>query len=201
MFSSTVLKHFRELRRYVLNYQYEAGEGVIYFPKAKALMSGVYTHNVNGEDERSDHNIIPDEGLIYMLGVTMKGSPSNAGTAWYCALHAGTSPPDADVDADNYASLYSEITSATEGWVGNRILWVGDAVDGLNTEVVNEASPAAFTIVTATSLNVNGAGLLSVSGRGSQAGTMISAGKFSATRTLANTDTFNLKYKVDLDAV
>ena len=78
---------------------------------------------------------------------------------------------------------------------------MGDAVDTVNTEVVNDASPAMFTIVTASSLAVNGAGLVSVSTKGSTAGTLISAGKFTATRTLSNTDQFNLKYKVDLDAV
>lgn len=202
MIGSNLRKHINEIRRYILNYQYEVADDGIYFPKASASVKGIYTHWVTGyeSDIREDTNILPDEGLNHMLGVSLKSASQI--TTWYLMLHSGTGTPTAALDADNYNATLSEITSASEGYSeAARVTWAGDAVDLANTEVVNDATPAAFTIVTASNLDVNGAGLVSVSGKGLQSGTLLSAGKFSATRTLADTDVFNLKYKVDLDAV
>ena len=201
MLSTTFKRHINEFDRYVRNHQYEVGEGVIYFPKASATASGIYTHWVTGQesDMREDHNILPDEGLNYLLGVGLKSATQI--TAWFLMLHSGTGTPTNALNAANYNATLSEITSATEGYSeATRVSWAGDAVDTVNTEVINDATPAAFTVVTATSLAVNGAGLVSTSTKGSTAGTLISAGKFTATRTLSDTDVFNLKYKVDLDA-
>lgn len=202
MFGRDLTKHISEFIRYVRNSQYEKSPEGIYFPQAKAVLAGRYTHWVDGykSQARTDHNIIPDEGLNQFLDEVMK-SGSHVST-WYCMLHSGTGTPTAALTAANYDATLSEITSGSEGYSeATRVTWTGDAVDTVNTEVVNDASPAAFTIVTASSLDVNGAGLVSVNTKGSTSGVLISAGKFSATRTLANTDVFNLKYKVDLDAV
>jgi hypothetical protein len=202
MFGPSLKKHLREFQRYIRNHQYEKGEGTIYFPAARATAAGVYTHWITGQesDIREDHNILPDEGLNHMLGVTLKGVTPI--TSWYAMLHSGTGTPTAALTAANYDATLSEITSAAEGYSeATRVLWVGDAVDTVNTEVVNAAAPCTFTIASATSLGINGAGLVSVSTKGSTSGILISAGKFSATRTFVAADEFNLKYKVDLDAV
>lgn len=194
-----LIKHAREFQRYIRNHSYELSSKGIYFPVAGALAAGRYIHTVNGEDERTDHNIIPDEGLNHILNVIMKSGSQI--TSWFVMLHSGSGTPSAALTAANYDGTLSEITSASEGYSeATRVAWVGDAVDTGNTEVVNDATPAAFTIVTASSLAVNGAGLVSLNTKGGTTGTLISAGKFSATRNLANTDVFNLKYKVDLDA-
>ena len=204
MFGKDLTKHIAEIRRYIRNWQFELSPTGLFFPRAKALVGGVYSHAVNGAEVRADHNIIPDEGLNHFLNVVLKG-PSGSGTqvtTWYLALHSGSGTPNASATAANYSSTYSEITSGTEGYSeATRVQWVGDAVDTVNTEVVNDASPADFTIVTASTLTVRGAALLSVSTKGSTSGVLLSAGKFSADRNLANGDTFSLKYKVDLDAV
>lgn len=201
MLGSNFRKHLKEFQNYVLNHQYEKGDGGILFPKANVTAAGIYTHDVNGYDERDDHNIIPDEGLNHILNVIMLGIPSPVAD-WYCMLHSGSGTPDADTTLANYHATLSEITSGTEGYSeATRVLWQGDAVDTANTEVTNAAVPATFTIVTAGSLTVNGAGLCDISAKGNYVGTLLSAGKFSATRTLADTDVFNLKYKVDFDAV
>lgn len=205
MFGSNLKKHLREFQGYVRNHQYEKGEGQLYFPKANVAAAGIYTHWVTGQesDIRNDHNIIPDEGLNYILGQIMLTSALAAGArTWYIMLHSGTGTPSAALTAANYHATLTEITSGAEGYSeANRVLWVGDAVDTVNTEVTNDASPAAFTIVTASSLAVNGAGMTSLNTKGTTSGTLMSGGKFSATRNLANTDVFNLKYKVDFDAV
>lgn len=201
MFGSNLLKHLKEFQRYVRNFQYEMGDGGIYFPKALATAGGIYDHDVNGEDRRIDHNIIPDEGLNHILDVIMLDTLSAA--PWYCMLHSGTGTPVAGTTLANYHSQLVEITSGTDGYTeATRVLWVGDAIDTGNTEVTNTTTPATFTIATTGgNLAVNGAGLCSVSAKGNYVGTLLSAGKFSAERSLADTDVFNLRYKVDLDAV
>ena len=206
MFGLNLQKHIAEIRRYISNFQYEKSPEGIYFPKAQAYARGVYSHWITGYESETavDHNIVPDQGLNHMLNVVLKG-PTGAGTqitTWYLMLHSGSGTPSAALTAANYNGTLSEITSGTEGYTeGTRVTWVGDAVDVVNTEVTNDASPATFSIATASSLAVNGAGLVSVSAKGSTSGVLLSAGKFGATRNLSDTDEFNLKYKVDLDAV
>lgn len=205
MFGVDLKKHFNEVRRYLNSFKFEVSPFGLYLPKAHAFVRGGYEHWVVGYESEVavDHNIIPDEGLNHFLNVVLKG-PSGAGTqitSWYLMLHSGSGTPDATLTAANYNATLNEITSGSEGYSeATRVQWVGDAVDTVNTEVTNDASPASFTIVTASSLAVNGAGLVSVSTKGSTSGVLLSAGKFSATRNLSNTDTFQLKYKVDLDA-
>ena len=204
MFGSNLVRHFKELQRYVRNFQYELGDGDIYFPKAQASIAGIYTHWITGQefDIRNDHNLIPDEGLNYILNEMMLSSAAAVPRTWYVMIHSGTGTPSAALNAANYDGTLSEITSGSEGYTeATRVLWVGDAVDTSNTEVTNTATPATFTIITASNLAVNGAAITSISTKGSTAGTLMSAGKFTATRTLANTDEFNLKYKIDFDAV
>lgn len=206
MFGKDLQKHAREFAGYLRNRKYEKSPEGVYFPQANAICRGEYTHWVTGYESEmaSDHNIIPDEGLNHFLNVALKG-PAGDGTqitSWYLMLHSGSGTPSASLTAANYDATLSEIVSGTEGYSeATRVAWVGDAVDTANTEVTNTTTPATFTIVTASSLAVNGAGLVSVSTKGATSGVLLSAGKFGATRTLSDTDEFNLKYKVDLDAV
>lgn len=205
MFGLDLVKHIREFRNYILNGQYEPTEAGILFPKANARVAGGYTHWITGYESEiaTDHNIVPDEGLNHFLSVVLK-----AGTAspnWYLALHSGSGTPAASLTAATYNATLSEI-QASSGDPGGytqatRVAWAADAIDTVNTEVVNDTTPAAFTVSTTTTLVVNGAALMDKSGKTDYTGVIASAGKFTATRNLADTDVFNLKYKVDLDAV
>ena len=58
-------KHAGEFAKALAANQYErtGDERGLYFPKAKAFISGTYIHDVNGQDERADPNLLPDEGL------------------------------------------------------------------------------------------------------------------------------------------
>lgn len=202
MIGADLLKHAREFARYVRNYKYEQTDEGIYFPSAKALVRGAYTHWVTGLESEmaTDHNLLPNEGLEHILDVVMLGS--SPVTDWYTALYANAYTPTSALTAANFTTTAGEITSGSEGYSeATRVLWSGDAVSGADQSVTNDATPAAFTIVTASTLSVEGAALLSASGKGATTGTLISAGRFASTRTLSNGDTFNLKYKVDADAV
>jgi hypothetical protein len=200
-----LVRHFREFSRYVRNYQFELTESGFYFPRAQALLSGVYEHWITGKesDLRRDCNVIPLEGQNHVLGVTFKSVTPVA--SWYLGLHSGTGAEDVNVTAATYNATYSEI-QAQSGDPGGytsatRVLWASDAIQTGVSELVNNATPAAFTVSTTTTLVVNGAWMTNKSGRTDYSGYAMSVSKFTATRNLANTDVFNLKYTIDLDHV
>jgi hypothetical protein len=204
---NNISKHQREFSRYADNHQYELSSEGIYFPRAKAVLAGRYEHWVTGyeSDTRFDHNVIPYEGQGYVLKAALSGEDT-AISSWYLGLHSGTGAEDAAATAATYNATYSEI-QAQSGDPGGytsatRIAWANDNVTvGTTTEVVNDTTPAAFTISTTTTCVVNGAWMTDKSGRTDYTGVALSITKFSATRNLADTDVFNLKYTVDLDHV
>ncbi|GIV03849.1 MAG: hypothetical protein KatS3mg015_2679 [Fimbriimonadales bacterium] len=194
---NSLLKYAGEFIKALTSYKYErtGDERGLYFPKAKAFISGTYIHDVNGQDERQDPNLLPDEGLIYLLSVGL-----NNGTkipTWYLSLYAANYTPLPGLTAASYPATASEITSSTEGYIeSTRPVWTPTAP---TTPLIdNLANKAAFTIATASSLTVNGAALLSEATKGAVTGKLISATKFSSPRTLYNTDVFNLAYRVQL---
>jgi len=205
MFGATFLKHIREFNRYVRNYKYEFTPSGVYFPVAKASLSGVYTHWVEGyeSDTRSDCNIIPYEAQNHFLNIAFKSGAAFA--TWYLGLHSGTGAESASVTAALYDTTYSEI-QAQSGDPGGytsatRITWASDAIDTGNSEIINDTTPASFTVSTTTTLIVNGAWMTNKSGRTDYTGIAMSIAKFSAQRNLVDTDVFNLKYKIDIDHV
>lgn len=197
MIDQNLQKHGTEFRRAIANHQYEqTGDARgLYFPKAGAFAAGVYIHDVNGQDERIDPNLLPDEGLLYLLNVGLCNGTKLA--SWYLSLYAANYTPLAALTAASYPATASEITSGTEGYTeATRQVWTpGTPASNL---VDNLSNKAAFTIATASSLTVNGAALTSESAKGAVTGTLISATKFASTRTLYDTDVFNLAYRVQL---
>lgn len=196
MLDRDLQKHAGEFGRYLRNNQYEiTDDGGVMFPKAAAVAAGGYLHDVNGLDEQFDKNLLPDEGLIYLLSAGL-----NNGTklpTWYLSLYAANYTPLAGLTAASYPATASEITSNSEGYTESaRPVWTPTAP---TTPLIdNLANKAAFTIATASSLTVNGAALLSEATKGAVTGKLISATKFSAARTLYDTDVFNLAYRVQL---
>lgn len=194
---SDLKKHAGEFARALAANKFErTGDGRgLYFPKAKAFISGTYVHDVNGLDEQSDPNLLPDEGLIYLLTVGLYNGTKLP--TWYLSLYAANYTPLAALTAASYPATASEITSNTEGYTeSTRQVWTPSAPAA--NAIDNLANKAAFTIATASSLTVNGAALLSDSAKGAVTGKLASATKFSASRVMYNTDVFNLAYRVGL---
>ena len=190
-----LLKHSREFAAALRNHQYEVSDAGIHFPKQKVTASGLYTHSVNGADEREDANIVVTEGLTHMLGVVL--GDLTALPDWYFGLFSANVTPVNTWTAANFTANATEIVSNTEGYsetVRQTFVEAAAAAGSIN----NTASKAAFTIATATSITVWGAGLLSSNVKGGTTGTLMSAAKFSAARTLYNTDVFNLGYTLQL---
>ena len=194
---NSLKKHAGEFAAALASHKYErtGDERGLYFPKAKAFISGTYIHDVNGQDERTDPNNLPDEGLMYLLTVGLYNGTKLP--TWNLALYAANYTPLAGLTAASFPATASEITSNTEGYTeATRPVWTPSAP--ANNMIDNLANKTAFTIATASSLVVNGAALLSESTKGAVTGKLVSATKFAQARTLYNTDVFNLAYRVQL---
>lgn len=196
MFDKDLLRHAAEFRRYLRNHQYEQAEdGSIVFPRAAAQAQGCYFADVNGENAFESPNLLPDQGLTYLLDVGL-----NNGTklpTWYLSLYGANYTPLAGLTAASYPATASEITSSAEGYTeSTRVVWTPTAP---TTPLIdNVANKGAFTIATASSLTIYGAALLSESAKGAVTGKIISATKFPAARTVYATDVFNLGYRCQL---
>jgi hypothetical protein len=197
MIDHDLLKHRAEFRRALTNHQYEVSETGIFFPKQKVTVSGVYTHDVNGLDERSSANIVVTEGLNHMLDTVLHDGTKVA--TWYVKLFSANTTPLATWTAANFTANATEITSNTEGYSETTAPAYVEAAASAGS-ITNTASKAAFTIATATSVSVWGAALSSVSTKGGTTGTLMSASKFAAVRTLYNTDVFNVGYSLTLSS-
>lgn len=167
--------------------------GIIIDKGIKAV--GRYIERVNGGEFREHANLVPDEGLVFILNVALGVSTKAAG--FYLAPFSGGTNPAAGWTAANFAGTASEITSLTEGFSNaTRPVWTTTpaAADGID----NADALAVFAVVATTSIVVTGAGLLSSNVRGGTSGFLVSASKFSTARTLYNGDVWELGYRVAL---
>lgn len=190
-----LLKHKREFAAALRNHQYEVSDAGIHFPKQGVMAQGIYEHDVNGMDARSDSNIVVTEGLNNLLGVALNGIVATP--TWYFGLFSANVTPVSTWTAGNFTANATEITSNTEGYSETTRVAFVEAAPAAGS-INNTASKAAFTIATATTVIVWGAGLLSLNTKGGTTGILMSAAKFSAARTLYNTDIFNLGYTLSL---
>ncbi|MGL4233691.1 MAG: hypothetical protein ACRCWJ_20155 [Casimicrobium sp.] len=187
-------KFYKDVARFIGRGDYvETDSGLLVHGAIKA--SGLYVHTVNGEDERRDHNLVPAAGILHFLEVTLRNQARFA--SWYVAPYSGAVTPAANWTAANFAATASEITSGTEGYSeATRQQWVAAAAAA--GKISNLASKASFTIVATSTININGAGLLSDQAKGSTTGALISASRFAATRVVNNGDTWECGYEIEL---
>jgi hypothetical protein len=189
------MDHLKDIRKFVRAGDFVATpEGVLIH--GCILGRGRYTHSVNGKDVRVDHNLIPTEGIAYIIGAAWLPATAKL-TTWFLAPYSGNVDPAANWTGVNFASLATEITSATEGFSNaTRPAWTpGAIVAGV---LGNLAAKAVFNIVCTTNVNIAGAGLLSSNVRGGTTGTLSSATRFQSVRAVYNGDAFELGYEVEL---
>jgi len=197
--SEKLLKHGREFAALLAAGQYEHTDGGILIKGgADVLASGQYFASVNGGPlEHEGDNLLPDEGLLHMLNVVF-GATAKVPN-WYLALFSGQINPAPAWTAANFPATANEITSATEGY-SNATRPAFTAAPAASGQITNLAAKAQFSIVCTTSLSIEGAALLSSSGKGSTSGVLASASRFNQPRLLYNGDTYDLGYGVSLTA-
>lgn len=189
----------RDARRAFANHAFERDDaGAIHFQRSSLLAAGKYNVRVNGGEWSPDiPNLLPTEGLIYLLNLL---GDHIAIADLYIALYATALTPIAGHTGASFTATYGEITSGTEGYTeATRVAWVTATASG--TAVLNNyASPATFTINTASTLAVEGVGMLTTSAKGDTTGKLVSASRFPATRNFSDEDTFDVKYQIGLSS-
>lgn len=195
MFNQQLAKH---VARAFATSSVEVTEDGIIVPGVGRLQ-GEYTHSVNGGDVRVDKNILTTQFLNYLLmcGLHTQAKIPN----WYLSLFSGNVTPATTWTAAQYPAAASELVSSTEGYSqANRPAFAATAT---STNQIDNlvGGKAVFTIVTASSLVIRGAALASDQLKGSTSGVLASASRFAQDRTLFDGDSFELGYRVTLNAV
>lgn len=187
----------KDVARDLANGKFEMADNGIYMPTVRGMLGGRYADRVIRGGQMIElgvtDNMIVDQGFVDILNTVFGATSKKAG--FYVALFAGAVTPASNWTASGFASTASEITSNSEGYTqGTRPQWV--PATATTPQMDNYASKAAFTIATASTLNVNGAALLSDSGKGSTAGVLTSAARYSNTRQLQNGDNYEVGFRL-----
>lgn len=189
------MKYAKDIQKFLANDDFETTEAGVLI-HGSILGRGRYVHSVNGgQDEQTDHNLLPAEGIKHILDVCL-GATAKV-TTWYLALIGGNVTPASNWTAATFAATASEIDNSAQGYSNTyRQAWVpGVATAGV---IGNLAARATFNIVASTALSIYGAALMSSQTRGGTTGVLISASRFANTRVQSNGDTFELGYEVEL---
>ena len=184
-----------ELGRKLLEGMYQiVPEGILV---GGVLVRGEYHHRIR-EREREftvDHNLVVDQGILKLLGIGLFTDAKIP--AYYLGICSGTTAVAPNLTATSFAGTLNEIVSSSEGYASaTRPQWTPSApAAGV---IGNLASKASFSIVTASSVKITAAGLLSDNARGGTSGILISASQFANGREVYNGETFDLGYQVSL---
>lgn len=201
--STGILRHAREFASALRSNRYEvdhASQG-IYLPRSKVFMQGEYIMDTNGRDHAVEPNLVPIQGMNYLLDVALDDTAKIP--AFYLAICSGAFTPTEDMTAATFVAATTEITSNTNGYSeATRQLWdpAGPAAGGIKSSVTEDTDNKATFTITATGADIviRGCGLLSQSAKGSSGGILMSVSRFSADRRHYAGDQFNLGYRVRL---
>ena len=156
---------------------------------------GEYYDRINGGEWTRTENLIPTEGLAHILNVALGTTPKPA--SYHLALFSAAAQPVSSWTAASFASTASEIVSMTEGYsAATRPTWT--PANTSTNSIDNMAAVAKVTMKTASTLTVQGAAMLTNSGKGSTAGALISASKYAAPRVFQDGDTYEIGYRISL---
>jgi len=182
----------RELPRTLRNGHFEPNEQGIYLPRQKAVIGGTFIHDVYRPGvgflgEQCDHNLVVNEGLNALLDIMFHADTQI--TTWYVGIFEGNYTPVATDTAANIASNSTESTAYDEA---SRQEYNEAAASGQS--ITNSANKATFTI-NATK-TIYGAFLISNSTKGGTSGTLFSASRFSASRSVIALDSLLITYTI-----
>lgn len=125
-------------------------------------------------DREEVHNLIPLEGLNFLLNSEFKGTAVPA--TWYIAVYEGNYTPTLADTAAAFPAAATETTSYAEA---ARVAYVPGTVTGGTLD--NAASPATFTFN--ASKTIYGGFMSSASAKSAVTGTLISAVRFASPKT------------------
>jgi hypothetical protein len=162
--------HTRRLDRMTPEQRKAVDDGI--FPLIDYDRRAIISHSV-------DHNIMPTEGLNYVLNSAVRGLAQL--TSWYIGLFEGNYTP---VLADTAATFPGSATESTAYAESTRQAYTTVAASG--GVLTNAAAVATFT-ANATKTWYGGF-LTSASAKSAITGTLLSAAKFATSKTVDSTD-------------
>lgn len=196
MSNDNLARHRGEFARAIRNGHFEQTESGLYFPRANALIGGVFEvdHRRNGVQighASTEPNVIPTQGLNHILDVVTHAVA--AVSPWYIALFTGNVTPGATLTGATFAAVCTEWTGYSES---TRVAFDEAAASGGVTD--NASNRALFT--SNGSATVYGGALLSASAKGAAgAGDVcLAAARFSSSRAVINGDELAVKYTLTL---
>ena len=137
-------------------------------------------------------NLVVDEGLNALLNIMFHGSTQI--TTWYLGLFEGNYTPVAGVTASTIAANATECTAYT-----NATRPAYDEAAAASKSITNSASRASF-VFNATK-TIYGAFLISDNTKGGTTGTLFSAARFSAAKSVVTDDELLLTYTFNASSV
>lgn len=121
------------------------------------------------------HNLMPDEGLNHMLGVTLKGAAQIA--VWNVGIYEGNYTP---VPGDTAATFPASATESSAYVAATRSALVLGSVAGGSAD--NAAARNEFTLNAAKT--IYGGFISSAAAKGATSGVLLSAVRFSSPKVL-----------------
>jgi hypothetical protein len=172
---------------------YERSEGGIFMP---LRMGGIFQidHLRDGKliDRMECPNLVVNEGLDHVLNTVFHGG-TQVGT-WYLGLFEGNYTPVATLTAATVAAASTESTAYDEAARQE----YNEAASSAQS-ITNSANKATFTI-NATK-TIYGAFLCSNSTKGSTSGTLFSAARFAAAKSVVASDQLLLTYTFNASSI
>lgn len=175
---------------------YVQTEGGVLVPQHDIRVGGYFEGQIirDGKviDEWQDHNLVVNEGLNALLNIMFAGSTQVA--TWYLGLFEGNYTPVATVTAATITSASTECIAYDET---TRVAY--NEAAAASQSITNSASKATFTI-NATK-TIYGAFLVSTNTKSGTTGTLFSAARFSAAKSVVAADQLLLTYTFTASSV
>lgn len=173
-----------EIRRALRNYAYEKSPGGILIQGAGLLFGGCFGSKAleEGADPRDlawafGPNAVGNEFINATLNAMFNGGSPPAN--WYVAPFTTNLAPTSAITAATFAGTQGEYTGYSEG---TRQVWTSNATSSAQV-VSNSAAAATFTIA-GSPATLEGAALLTASGKGATTGTYGAGGLFGVANTI-----------------
>lgn len=169
--------------------QHEMTEGGLLVPASKIAVNGKYHGQIIRAgrviDEWEDSNLVTNEGLNALLNIMFNGA--TAISPWYLGIFEGNYTPLATVTAATITAASTECTTYVSA---TRPEFVEVAATAQS--ITNSASRASF-VFNATK-TIYGAFLVSNATKSATTGTLFSAARFGASRSVVADDELLLSY-------
>lgn len=145
----------------------------------------------NGELVEIAHNIVPAAARTYLLKAGVGGGAQIS--AWYVMPFVNALDPTSALTGANFDATLDEFTNYV---AGTRPAWAQDAEAA---QAISNTTLASITISAGGGV-INGIALTSVSTKGSATGTVLSAVRFAAPRTVLEGDVLEFRYTMQANA-